>query len=347
MSYFISPPSRNSFSPEGRVGLLLINLGTPDDTGYFAVRRYLKEFLSDRRVVEMPPVIWQPLLQALVLTRRPFKSGRNYERIWDRGENASPLRVYTRRQAEKLAARFEKEGVPVAWGMRYGTPTLKDAVTDLMAQGCDRIVSLPLYPQYSASTTATAQDQLFRVLMRLRRQPFLVTAPSFPDHPVFIKALVESVQAGLAKLDFEPQALILSFHGVPEFFIQKGDPYREECYRTATALRAALGLTEEQAPVTFQSRFGPTKWITPYTASYVKSLPQKGITRIAIMTPGFMIDCIETLDEIDRELRAEFMEAGGEKFAYIPCLNDSEGAIETLEAVTRQAMRAFASGDSS
>ncbi|MDF7673740.1 ferrochelatase [Acetobacteraceae bacterium ESL0709] len=341
MTYFINPPPRVAFPPEGRVGVLLINLGTPDSTGYFAVRRYLKEFLSDRRVVEMSPLLWQPLLQSLVLTRRPFKSGHNYRLIWDKEKHASPLRVYTERQADRLARRLEKDSIPVAWGMRYGDPTIEQAVTHLMKQGCDRIVSLPLYPQYSASTTATAQDQLFRVLMRLRRQPSIVTVPAFPDHPVFIKALADSVRSKLSGLDFKPQRLVLSFHGLPEFFIKKGDPYLEDCLRTAKALREALDLTEEQAPVVFQSRFGPTKWIKPYITPYVKALPKQNITKIAVLTPGFMTDCIETLDEIDRELREEFMEVGGEAFAYIPCLNDSEGAIETLETVARQAMKAF------
>lgn len=341
MSYFINPPSRLSSQSKGRVGILLINLGTPDNTDYFSVRRYLKEFLSDRRVIEMPPFFWQPILQTLILTRRPFKSGLNYERIWNHEENASPLRVYTERQAAKLAERFAQEDIPVAWGMRYGRPSIKHAVKELTEQGCDYIISLPLYPQYSASTTATAQDQLFRVLMRLRRQPYVVTVPSFPDHAVFIKALSESVRGTLAEIAFKPQRLVLSFHGVPEFFIKKGDPYRSDCFRTADALRKSLDLTPEQAPVTFQSRFGPTQWIKPYTLPYVKGLPKKGITKIAVLTPGFMTDCIETLDEIACELRDEFMKAGGTDFTFIPCLNDSEGAIDTLEIVARQALRAF------
>ncbi|UMM63775.1 ferrochelatase [Aristophania vespae] len=341
MTYFINPLPHSSSSSEGRVGVLLINLGTPEATDYFSVRRYLKEFLSDRRVVEMPPLLWQPILQSFVLTRRPFKTGKNYKRIWNRAENASPLRVYTERQAYELAARFEKESIPVGWAMRYGKPSIEEAVSQLMRQGCDRIISLPLYPQYSASTTATAQDQLFRYLMRLRRQPSIVTVPSFPDHPIFIKALAESVKKHLGTLDFKPQRLIISFHGVPEFFIKKGDPYQDECFRTAEALRKKLGLTEEQAPVTFQSRFGPTEWIKPYTAPFVQSLPQKGITKIAVITPGFMTDCIETLDEIGRELREEFLEVGGQDFAYIPCLNESEGTIDLLEALSRHALKAF------
>ncbi len=334
----ITPP------PEGRTGVLLINLGTPDDTGYFSVRRYLSEFLSDRRVIESPPLIWQPILQGIILTKRPFASGANYARIWDRDENASPLRVYTRRQAEGLAARLKADGVPVEWGMRYGRPSVAKALESLMDQGCDRIVSIALYPQYSATTTATANDQLFRALMRLRRQPAVLTVPSFPDHPAFIRALETSVQDTLAGLTFKPQQIVASFHGLPKTCIEKGDTYRDECERTIAGLRTALGLSEAQMPLTFQSRFGPLEWIQPYTAPFVKALPSQGITKIAIIMPGFMTDCIETLDEIGNELREEFMEAGGEEFALVPCLNDSKGAIDLLEELSRSALAGFQRG---
>lgn len=326
---------------KGRTGILLLNLGTPDDTGYFAVRRYLKEFLSDQRVIESPPLIWQPILQGIILTKRPFASGANYARIWDREENASPLRVFTRRQAEKLSARLEKDGIPVAWGMRYGQPSVKDALTSLMDQGCDRIISIPLYPQYAAATTATANDQLFRALMRLRRQPAVLTMPSFPDHPLFIKALQTSVRETLESLPFKPQQIVASFHGLPKTCIDKGDSYRDECVRTIVALRQALDLREEQMPLTFQSRFGPLEWIQPYTAPFVSALPAQGITKVAVIMPGFMTDCIETLDEIGNELREEFMAAGGEEFAIVPCLNDSEGAIDLLEELSRSALKGF------
>ncbi|EHH67987.1 ferrochelatase [Gluconobacter morbifer] len=339
---FFHKTSRIAPPPEGRSGVLLVNLGTPDDTGYLAVRRYLSEFLSDRRVIESPPLIWQPILQGIVLAKRPFASGANYARIWDREENASPLRVYTRRQAEKLGERLRADGIPVEWGMRYGQPSVKTAVASLMDQGCDRIVCIPLYPQYSATTTATANDQVFRALMTLRRQPSVLTLPSFPDHPLFIRALAESVQQTLKALPFKPQQIVASFHGLPKVCVEKGDTYRDECERTIVALRKSLGLEPDQMPMTFQSRFGPLEWIQPYTAPYVTGLPAQGIKRIAVIMPGFMTDCLETLDEIGNELREEFIAAGGEEFAIIPCLNDTPEAVDLLEGLSRSALRGFA-----
>lgn len=323
----------------GKTGVLIANLGTPDGTDYFSVRRYLGEFLSDRRVIEAPPAIWQPILQGVILTTRPSKSGEAYARIWDREEDASPLRVYTRSQAEKLAARFEGE-FPVAWGMRYGKPSIADAVEELMDQGCDRLIFLPLYPQYSATTTATANDQLFRHLMTLRRQPAVQTLPAFPDHPDYIGALEKSVRDHLASLSWKPQRLVASFHGLPKLCVDKGDYYPDDCERTLRALRTALSLSEEQMPITYQSRFGPMEWVQPYTAPYVTALPGQGITRIAVIMPGFISDCIETLDEIGNELREEFIEAGGEELTLVPCLNDSEGAIALLEALIRESLPA-------
>ncbi|GBR53950.1 ferrochelatase [Neokomagataea thailandica NBRC 106555] len=342
---FVYRTPRTPIPLNGRTGVLLINLGTPDNTGYWGVRRYLSEFLSDRRVIEAPSVVWQPILQGAVLARRPFESGANYARIWDKEKNASPLRVYTEKQAELLKERLSNEDVPVAWGMRYGKPSIAHAVDELMDQGCDRIISIPLYPQYSATTTATANDQLFRALMKLRGQPSVLTVPSFPDHPLFIKGLEESVRRKLASLDFKPQRLVVSFHGLPKICVEKGDRYREECERTTAALRTALDLTEEQMPLTFQSRFGPMEWLKPYTAEFVSKLPDEGVTKIAVITPGFMADCIETLDEIGNELREEFEEVGGEKFALIPCLNDDVAAIDLIEDLTRKAMRGFSTAE--
>lgn len=364
MGFFTFTQPRIPTPPQGKTGILLVNLGTPDHTGYFAVRRYLSEFLSDRRVIEASPLFWQPILQMIVLARRPFASGANYARIWDKEENASPLRVYTQRQAADLARRLENaaedgSAIPVSWGMRYGQPSVKQAVEELLDQGCDRIVSLPLYPQYSATTTATANDQLFRTLMRLRRQPSVLTVPSFPDHPAFIKALVERVKDCYGRLSFIPQCLVASFHGLPKLCVEQGDQYDEECQRTVTALASSLsgeGLLGEKSgsealdgaalPLTFQSRFGPMEWLQPYTAPYVTALPKRGITRIAVIMPGFVSDCIETLDEIGNELREEFMEAGGEEFAIVPCLNDSKGAIDMLEVLVRHAMKGFAPANS-
>ncbi|MBO1360909.1 ferrochelatase [Acetobacter sacchari] len=323
----------------GRIGILLVNLGTPDDTSFVGVRRYLSEFLSDRRVIEAPPALWQPILQGVVLTTRPRRSAEAYRRIWDNSSNESPLRVYTRAQAEGLAQRFAAdEDIVVAWGMRYGTPSVASAVDELLRAGCDRIVAMPLYPQYSATTTATANDQLFRHLMKLRRQPAVRTLPPFADHPAYIAALAESVRTAYAALPERPQMLVTSFHGLPNEYVRKGDPYREECERTVTALRASLSMNEDEAPLTFQSRFGPAKWLEPYTAPFISALPARGVTRIAVLMPGFMADCIETLDEIGNEVREEFMEAGGKELTLVPCLNDAVEAIDLLETLARNEM---------
>ena len=316
-------------------GLLLINLGTPDGHDYRSVRRYLSEFLSDRRVIEANPLIWRPILEGVVLSLRPQKSGAAYRRIWNQARDESPLRTFTRAQADKLAARFDDDGVPVAWGMRYGTPSVAAAIESLMDRGCSRIVILPLYPQYSATTTATANDQAFRALMRLRLQPAVRTVPSFPDHPLYIKALAASVRRALGALDWKPDMLVGSFHGLPKSYVEQGDPYPHECALTMCALRAELGIAEALSPLTFQSRFGPAKWLEPYTAPAVIEMAHAGIRRVALVMPAFLVDCIETLDEIGNELRDEYLHAGGEEFIAIPCLNDDELAIDLLEALAR------------
>lgn len=316
-------------------GLLLINLGTPDGTDYRSVRRYLSEFLSDRRVIEANPLIWRPILEGVILSLRPQKSGTAYRRIWNQEFDESPLRTFTRAQAVKLAPRFEGDGVRVAWAMRYGKPTVAAGIEELTDRGCDRIVILPLYPQYSAATTATANDQAFRALMDMRKQPAIRTVPSFPDHPLYIKALAASVRRALGGLDWKPDMLVGSFHGLPRKYVEAGDPYPLECERTMQALRAALGLSAELSPLTYQSRFGPAKWLEPYTAPTVVKLAEEGIHRIALVMPAFMADCIETLDEIGNELREKFMEAGGEKFFAIPCINDDDAAVDALEALAR------------
>ena len=316
-------------------GLLLINLGTPDGTDYRSVRRYLSEFLSDRRVIEANPLIWRPILEGVVLSLRPQKSGAAYRRIWNEARDESPLRTYTRSQSEKLALRLAADGVPVAWGMRYGTPSVASAIEALTVQGCSKIVVLPLYPQYSATTTATANDQVFRALMDMRRQPAVRTAPSYPDHPLYIAALAGTVRRTLGTLDWKPDMLVGSFHGLPKSCVASGDPYDQECEMTMRALRRSLGLADELSPLTYQSRFGPAKWLEPATAPTVVELAKSGIRRVALVMPGFLADCIETLDEIGNELRDEFLHAGGEKFCTIPCVNDDEAAIDMLEALAR------------
>lgn len=326
-------------APAGRerVGVLLLNLGTPDGTDYCAVRRYLKEFLSDPRVIEVPPILWQPILQMVILSFRPFKSGANYKRIWNMERNESPLRTYTRAQAEKLREALPADGpIVVDWAMRYGTPSIDQGVKALVAQGCQRILALPLYPQYSATTTATANDMVFRSLIRMRHQPAVRTAPAFPDHPAYIDALAATVRRDLGGLDWQPQMLLTSFHGLPQRYAKAGDPYPQDCYRTRDALAQALGLTAETLPLTFQSRFGREPWLQPYTDGFVRDLPGKGIKRLAVISPGFLADCIETLDELGHELREEFMEAGGEQFHLIPCLNDQPEAIAMLETLVKE-----------
>ncbi|GCE91078.1 ferrochelatase [Komagataeibacter diospyri] len=331
----VNRAARHENAPS-RIGVLLSNLGTPDGTGYGAVRRYLAEFLSDRRIIEASPLIWKPILYGPVLTFRPRKSGEAYHRIWHHDRDESPLRTYTRAQAEQLGARLAADDVPVAWGMRYGQPSIKQALHDLVGQGCDRILLAPLYPQYSATTTATANDQTFRALMRMRNQPAIRTLPPFPDHPAYIAALARSISARLATLDFRPQMIVASFHGLPKIYVEKGDTYAADCQRTIAALRHAMGYDEQMMPLTFQSRFGPAKWLEPYTAPFIESLPARGIERIAVITPGFISDCIETLDEIGNEAGDAFVRAGGKELALIPCLNDSPDAIDLLETLVRQ-----------
>jgi ferrochelatase len=320
-----------------RVGVLLVNLGTPDGTDYKSMWRYLREFLSDPRVIELPRALWYPILYGIVLTTRPKKSGANYARIWNRERNESPLRTFTRGQAEKLAMSLaDLPDVVVEWGMRYGNPSTASAVQRLTDQGCDRILTFPLYPQYSATTTATANDQLFRALMKMRLAPAVRTVPPYYDEPAYIDALARSLQASLAKLNFEPQVVLASYHGIPKAYFEKGDPYHCHCQKTTRLLREKLGWDEKKLIATFQSRFGAQEWLQPYTDKTVERLAKEGVKSIAILNPGFSVDCIETLDEIGREVRDEFLHAGGKNFAHIPCLNDSPEGMDVIETLVRR-----------
>ncbi len=320
-----------------KIGILLLNLGTPDATDYWSVRRYLKEFLSDPRVIETPKLVWWPLLNGVILSVRPQKAGANYARIWDKAENDSPLRVITRRQAEKLQAAFSDwDEVIVDFAMRYGNPSTKSVIEKMHKAGCDRILLFPLYPQYSATTTATANDQAFRALARIRWQPAVRTVPAYFEDPLYIEVLAKSITDGLARLDFEPDLVITSYHGMPKSYLDRGDPYHCQCHKTTRLLREHLGWDESRLMVTFQSRFGPTEWLQPYTDETLKSLPGKGIKKVAILAPAFSVDCIETLEEIEMEGQKTFMEAGGEKYAYIPCLNDSPDGMRVIEAIARR-----------
>lgn len=321
----------------GKIGVLLLNLGTPDATDYWSMRRYLKEFLSDPRVIETPKLIWWPILNGIILSVRPKRSGANYDKIWDREAGDSPLRVIARAQAEKLSQRMAgDERIVVDFAMRYGNPSTKDRLQALKDQGCDRILLVPLYPQYSASTTATANDKAFDALKKMRWQPAVRTTPTYHDDEAYVAAIARSITDGIAKLDFEPQTVITSYHGVPRSYLDKGDPYHCFCHKTTRLVREKLGWAPEKLILTFQSRFGPAEWLQPYTDKTLEALPGKGIKNVAILTPGFSVDCLETLEEIAMEGKESFLEAGGENYAYIPCLNDSEPGMDVIETLVRR-----------
>lgn len=325
-----------------RIGVLLVNLGTPDGTDYASMRRYLAEFLSDRRVIELNRLVWYPILHGIVLTRRPKTSGANYAKIWNREKNESPLRTISRAQAEKLAATFRDDPrIVVDWGMRYGNPSIASAVDRLKDAGCDRILSVPLYPQYSATTTATANDALFLKLMKMRHAPAVRTVPPYYDEPVYIDALARTIERQLAGLDFEPEVVLTSYHGIPKSYFEKGDPYHCHCQKTTRLLRERLGWPAERLLVTFQSRFGREEWLQPYTDKTVERLAKEGVKRIAITNPGFSVDCIETLEEIAGEVGEIFLHAGGEKFAHLPCLNDSDEGMKVIETLVRRELQGW------
>jgi ferrochelatase len=326
----------------GKVGVLLVNLGTPDDTDYWSMRRYLKEFLSDRRVIEVNPVVWWLVLNGIVLTTRPSKSGEAYRSIWNEELDESPLRTITRAQAEKIAERLgHRDEIVVDWAMRYGKPSIASGVQSLIEQGCEKLLVFPLYPQYAAATTATVNDKVFDKLKTMRWQPALRTVPPYPKDTVYIQALADSITAHLADLDFEPEVIIASYHGLPKEYVEKGDPYQCQCFDTSDALREALGPLGDKLQTTFQSRFGRAEWLQPYTDKTVEALARDGVKRIVVLTPGFASDCVETLEEISGEAKEIFFEHGGEKFSFIPCLNDSEGGIRVLLHLIEQELKGW------
>ena len=310
-----------------RIGVLLINLGTPDAAEPKAVRRYLAEFLSDRRVVEIPPLVWQPILRGIVLTTRPRKSAHAYRQVWM--EEGSPLAVFTRRQAEGLEGKFGAD-VTVDHAMRYGNPGIGSRIDALLAAGCGRILLAPLYPQYCAATTATANDSAFAHVASLRSQPALRTLPPYYDDPAYVGALKQSIEAALATLDFAPDAILASFHGMPQRTRALGDPYYDHCRKTAALLSEALG---RELKVAFQSRFGRAKWLEPATDATLAALPREGVKKLAMLAPGFSVDCLETLEELAIRGRETFLAAGGTDFAYLPCLNDSAPGMAMLETL--------------
>lgn len=321
----------------GKVGVLLLNLGTPDGTDYWSMRRYLKEFLSDRRVIEVNPVGWWFILNGPVLTKRPFSSGKAYRSIWNEKRDESPLRTISRAQAEKLARAFKgNRQVVVDWAMRYGNPSTKSRIDALKEQGCDRILLFALYPQYAAATTATAYDKAFDALKSMRWQPAIRTAPPYHDDPVYIDALAKSLKREVGKLKWEPDVILASYHGLPKEYFDKGDPYHCHCAKTTRLLREKLKWSDDFLRMTFQSRFGKAEWLQPYTDKTVEALAKEGVKNLAIVTPGFSADCVETLEEIAVENGDIFKKAGGKNFAAIPCLNDSAEGMKVIEAVVRR-----------
>jgi ferrochelatase len=334
---------RSSVEPKRKTGVLLVNLGTPDGTEYAPMRRYLSEFLSDRRVIEWPRVIWQPILQGIVLSTRPKKSGEAYASIWNRERNESPLRTFTREQGDKLAeALRDHNHVVVDWAMRYGKPSIEEVTKRLLAQGCERIVMFPLYPQYSATTTATVNDKFFEALMKLRYQPAIRTVPDYHNEPVYIDALAASIEQHLAATGRNPEVVIASYHGIPQSYAKKGDPYPQQCLETTRLLRKRLGWDEKKLISCFQSRFGPEEWLQPYTDKTVEKLGREGVKSIAVFNPGFVSDCLETLEEIAVEAADIFKEAGGEEFTHIPCLNATENGMAVIETMVRRELQGWA-----
>ena len=312
-----------------KIGVLLVNLGTPDAPEKKAVKRYLKEFLSDKRVVEIPSIIWQPILRGIILNTRPAKSAEAYSLVWT--EDGSPLAFYTRKQAEKLAVKMD--GVMVDWAMRYGNPSVKSRLDMMKAAGCDRILIAPLYPQYSGATTASVHDAVFDAIAAMRWQPAIRLLPAYHDDPAYIDALATSLERDIAALDFVPDAIVASFHGMPQRTLELGDPYHCHCRKTARLLSEKMG---RELVVAFQSRFGRAKWLEPATDTTLEALAGQGKKNIAIFAPGFSSDCLETCEELAIRGKEQFEAGGGEKFAYLPCLNDSDIGIGMLETLVRR-----------
>ena len=342
-----NPPSANRPAGHppvaaGRIGVLIANLGTPDATDFWSMRRYLKEFLSDKRVIEENTLRGSSCSTASFSRCVRARKGRDYDAIWNREKNESPLKTITRSQAEKLAAALASDPrIVVDWGMRYGNPSFASRIDALAAQGCDRILFVPLYPQYAAATSATACDAAFRHLMTMRVQPALRVSPPYYDDPVYIDALAQSMRAALAKLSFKPDVILASFHGIPRDYADKGDPYDRHCAETARLLREKLGMDETQLRLTFQSRFGKAEWLQPYTDKTVEALAKSGVKNLAIVTPGFSADCLETLEEIAVENGDIFKANGGANFAAIPCLNDSDEGMAVIRHIVQRELQGW------
>ena len=318
----------------GKTGVLLINLGTPDSTNWWDIRKYLKEFLSDKRVIEVNPVLWQIILNLFILNFRPSKTAHAYKKIWLKETNESPLRYYTRNQAEKLQQELVGENIIVNFAMRYGNPSIKSKLNELKKNGCENIIILPLYPQYAAATTATVCDEVYRTLMKMRWQPSLQIVPHYESEPLYVSALVKSIEKKIETISWKPDLIIASYHGIPKKYFDKGDPYHCYCHKTTRLIKEKFPKIEIQT--TFQSRFGPQEWLTPYTDKTLESLSAKGIKNLLVICPGFASDCVETLEEINILGRETFLKNGGEKFDFIPCLNDSSEHIKLFENLVKK-----------
>ena len=321
--------------PEKKIGVLLINLGTPDSTKWLDIRKYLKEFLSDTRVIEVNKYVWKIILNLIILTFRPSKTAKAYKKIWLKKENMSPLRYYTKRQTEKLRTKLPKTKIIVDYAMRYGNPAIKKKMYEMQQKGCQKIIALPLYPQYAAATTATVCDEIYRTLMQMRWQPILQIVPHYESEPLYIKALKKSVVKILKKLNWKPDIIIVSYHGIPKKYFDKGDPYYCYCHKTTRLLTESLNINIP-LKTTFQSRFGPEEWLTPYTDKTLEILPKEGKKNVLILCPGFASDCVETLEEIAIEGKESFIENGGKYFEMVPCLNEDEEHINLLENLIKR-----------
>ena len=318
----------------GKTGVLLVNLGTPDSTNWLDIRRYLKEFLSDKRVIEVNPIIWQFILNVFILTFRPSKTAKAYKEIWMNDLNKSPLRFYTEMQTEKLKKRIKHENIIIDFAMRYGNPSIKSKVEKMQREGCENLVIFPLYPQYASPTTATVCDEVFRVLMKMRWQPALKIVPHYESEPLYIDAIVNSIKKKINQIDWKPDLIVASYHGIPKKYFEKGDPYH--CYCQKTTRLISEKFTQIKIITTFQSRFGPQEWLQPYTDKTFEMLPKDGIKKILVISPGFASDCVETLEEISIQGKESFKKFGGEKFEFIPCLNDNDDHITPLEYLVRK-----------
>ncbi len=315
----------------GKTGVLLINLGTPDSTSWWDIRKYLKEFLSDRRVIELNPVVWKIILNTFILTFRPSKTAHAYKQIWMNSINQSPLRFYTAQQTKKLKSKLSDPETIIDYAMRYGNPSIRDKMKNLQDLGCEKIIIFPLYPQYAAATTATVCDEVYRTLMNMRWQPSLQIIPHYESEPLYIKALVNSIKKKISEINWKPDLIIASYHGIPKKYFEKGDPYHCYCLKTTRLMKEEF--KEIEIETTFQSRFGPQEWLKPYTDKTLESLPNKGKKNILVICPGFSSDCVETLEEIAIQGKESFMENGGVNYDVVPCLNDNDDHIFMLKNI--------------